>query len=171
MLDKKLAAGRSGYDIAVPGAAFAEKQIKQVRYQKIDRTLLTHWQNLNPEIMTVLASVDPGNHYLVPWSWGYTGIGINESKVKKALGAEPMPNDPFELVFNPKYTRKLKSCGIFMLNSSADVLPVALHYLGAEPNSAQPKDYQEVLKQVLEPIRPDIRHFGDSSMLNVTSHA
>ena len=164
-LDTKLAAGRTGYDIVVPSAAFAEKQIKQGRYQKIDRSLLTRWQNLNPQVMAVLANIDPSNQYLVPWSWGYTGVGVNEEAVKKALGAEPIPSDPFELVFNPKYTRKLKSCGIFMLDSPAEVLPVALHYLGREPSSDKPKDYQDVLKQVLQPIRSDVRRFGDSSMI------
>ena len=165
-LDMKLAAGRTGYDVVVPGAAFAEKQIKQGRYQKIDRSLLMRWQNLNPEVMAMLASIDPGNQYLVPWSWGYTGIGVNETAVRKALGAEPMPSDPFELVFNPKYTRKLKSCGIFMLDSPSEILPVALHYLGRVPNSDNAQDYEDVLQQVLKPIRSDIRYFGDSSMIS-----
>ena len=163
-LDMKLSASRTGYDIVVPSAHFAEQQIKQGRFQKIDPSLLTHWNNLNPEIMRALAQIDAGNQYLVPWSWGYTGVGVNVAAVKKALGAEPMPSDSFELLFNPKYTRKLKSCGIFMLDSPSEVLPVALHYLGRVPNSDNAQDYEDVLQQVLKPIRSDIRYFGDSTM-------
>lgn len=164
-LDAKLARGKTGYDIVVPSALFAEHQIKHGRFKKIVSPLLPNRDNLDPEIMRVLAQIDPGNQYLVPWSWGYTGIGVNEVAVKKALGAEPMPNDPFELIFNPKYTRKLKSCGIFMLDTPIEILPVALHYLGRRPNSDDPQDYADVLKQVLLPIRSDIRRFGDSSVV------
>ncbi|MGL4768162.1 MAG: extracellular solute-binding protein [Formosimonas sp.] len=164
VLNSKLARGRTGYDIVVPSATFAQMQIKQGRYQKLNKSLLPNLKNLNPGVMSALAQIDPDNQYLVPWSWGYTGVGVNERLVKKALGAEPMPSDSFELVFNPKYTRKLKSCGIFMLDSPLEILPVALHYLGREPNSNNTQDYQDVLTQVLKPVRRDIRRFGDSSM-------
>ena len=75
-----------------------------------------------------LASVDAGNDYLVPWAWSYTSVGINKGKVAKALGSTPMPENAWDLVFNPAYTAKLKSCGIAYLDSPTEVIPPAMHY-------------------------------------------
>ena len=164
-LNAKLIAGNSGYDVVIPGAAFAEIQIKQGKFQKLDKNKIPNYKNLDPALMAQIAKMDPGNEYLIPWAWGFTGIGINETKVKKALGDMPLPENPFDLVFNPAYTSKLKSCGIFMLDSPSEVLPVALQYIGKNATSNDPSDYTAAL-DMLRKIRGDVRKFGDSSVVN-----
>ena len=109
--------------------------------------------------------MDPTHEYLIPWAWGYTGVGINEEKVKKALGDMPLPENPFDLVFNPTYTNKLKSCGVFMLDSPSEILPAALSYIGKDSSSTNVADYDEALT-MLKKVRPDVRKFGDSSVIN-----
>ncbi|TDR31156.1 extracellular solute-binding protein [Hydromonas duriensis] len=164
-LNAKIIAGNSGYDVVVPGAAWAEVQIKQGKYQKLDKSKIPNLKNLDPALIAQIAKMDPGNQYLVPWAWGFTGVGINEAKVKKALGDTPMPENPFDLVFNPTYTNKLKSCGIFMLDSPTEVMPAALQYIGKDASSTNVADYDAAL-DMLKKVRPDVRKFGDSSVIN-----
>ena len=109
-LHAKLVAGNSGYDIVVPGTVFAKPQIEGGLLQPLDK--IPNLANLDPAIMKTLTKADPDNKYLVPWGWGFTTVGINKTKVEKALGKMPMPENAWDLVFDPKYTSKLKSCGI-----------------------------------------------------------
>ena len=115
-LQAKLVAGNSGYDIVVPGAVFAKPQIDGGLLVKLDKAKLKNYGNLDSAIMGKLGTIDPGNDYLVPWAWSFTTVGINKAKVAKALGNTPMPENAWELVFNPTYTAKLKSCGIAYLD-------------------------------------------------------
>ncbi len=164
-LNTKLIAGNSGYDVVVPGAAFAEVQIKQGKYMKLDKSKLPNYKNLDPALMAQIAKMDPNNDYLVPWAWGFTGVGINEAKVKKALGDMPLPSNPFDLVFKPEYTSKLKQCGIFMLDSPSEILPAALQYIGKDASSNNVADYTAAL-DMLKAVRKDVRKFGDSTVVN-----
>ena len=164
-LNAKLIAGNSGYDVVIPGAAYAEVQIKQGKFMKLDKSKLPNYKNLDPALMAQIAKMDPNNDYLVPWAWGFTGVGINEAKVKKALGDMPIPENPFDLVFKPEYTSKLKSCGIFMLDSPSEILPAALQYIGKDASSNNLADYTAAV-DMLKKVRGDIRKFGDSSVVN-----
>ena len=129
ILHAKLVAGRTGYDIVVPSSNWAKLQIDGGLLQKLDKTKLPNWKNLDPGVLAQLGKLDPGNAYLVDWLWSYTTVGINVDKVKKALGTMPMPDNAWDLVFDPKYTNKLKSCGLTYLDTPSEVFPVALHYL------------------------------------------
>ena len=129
-LHAKLVAGNSGYDIVVPGSHFAKQQIAAGLLQKLDKSKLTNLGNLDQNLQAKLAKIDPNNDYLVDWLWGYTTVGINVNKVKAALGGMPMPDNAWDLVFDPKYAAKLKSCGVSFLDSPSEVLPAALQYLG-----------------------------------------
>ena len=111
ILHAKLVAGRTGYDIVVPSSYFGKLQIQGGLLRPLDRNQLTNWKNLDPVLLKSLAEIDPGNRFLVDWLWGYTTIGINVDKVKKALGGMPMPEDAWDLLFKPEYASKLKSCG------------------------------------------------------------
>jgi putrescine transport system substrate-binding protein len=165
VLHAKLVAGKTGYDIVVPGAHFAKSQIEGGLFQKLDRAQLTNWGNLDPAVLAQMAKVDPGNQYLVNWLWGYTTVGINTAKVKAALGNEPLPTNAWELVFNPKYVSKLKGCGVSVLDSASEILPAALHYLGRDPFSKNAVDYQDALT-LLKSVRPSITLFSSSGYIN-----
>jgi len=154
----KVIAGKTGYDIIVPSSDFGRIMIDGGKVQKIDRKKLTNWKNLNPAVMQQMAKLDPDNAYMVPWLGGSVSVGYNVAKVKTALGAEPMPANPFELVFNPKYTSKLKSCGIAMLDSASDVFPSALIYVGKPAFSNQEADYK-IAADMLQKVRKDIKIF------------
>ena len=161
-LQAKLVAGNSGYDIVVPGAVFAKPQIDGGLLQKLDKTKLANIGNLDPAIMAKLgAAIDPGNAYLVPWAWSFTTVGINKAKVAKALGSTPMPANAWELVFNPVYTAKLKSCGIAYLDSPTEVIPPAMHFIGKNAYSNDPADHKAAAA-MLAKVRPHIRLFSST---------
>ena len=161
----KLVAGKTGYDIVVPSSNWASLQIQGGIFQKLDKSKLPNLKNLDPDIQAQLAQVDPSNAHLVNWVWGYTTIGINVDKVKALLGADPMPDDVWELAFNPKYASKLKSCGISMLDSGNEIVPAVLHYLGKNPFSTSKADYDAAL-ETLKAIRKNVTLFSSSGYIN-----
>ncbi len=160
-LQAKLVVGNTGYDIVVPGAVFAKSQIDAGLLMKLDKAQMPNAVNLDPALMAKLETVDPGNAHLVPWAWSFTTVGINKAKVSKALGTMKMPDNAWDLVFNPAYTSKLKSCGIAYLDSPTEVLPPALHYLGLDAYSAKPEDHKKA-GEMLAKVRKDIRLFSST---------
>ncbi len=160
-LNAKLVAGNTGYDIVVPGTVFAKPQIEAGFYQPLDKAKIPNYSNLDPSVMQVLTKADPDNKHLVPWAWSFTTVGINKTKVAKALGSTPMPENAWDLVFKPEYTSKLKSCGIAYLDSPTEIIPVALHYIGKDAYSNDPADYKAAT-EMLAKVRKDIRLFSST---------
>jgi putrescine transport system substrate-binding protein len=165
ILHAKLVAGKTGYDIVVPSSGWARLQMDGGLLSKLDKTQLPNLKNLDPDLQNQMASLDPGNQYLVNWLWGYTTVGINTAKVQAALGAEPLPANVWELFFNPKYVSKLKRCGVSVLDSASEVLPTALHYLGKDPFSKNAADYQAA-SVPLKSVRPFVTLFSASGYIN-----
>jgi putrescine transport system substrate-binding protein len=161
----KLVAGKTGYDIIVPSSNWAKLQIDGGLLQKLDKSKIPNLKNLDPAVQAQLASMDPGNDYLVNWLWGFTTVGINVDKVKAALGSTPMPDNAWDLIFKPEYVSKLKSCGVSFLDSATEVIPAALHYLGKSPYSKNPSDYAAAA-QLLKTVRPHITLFSSSGYIN-----
>jgi putrescine transport system substrate-binding protein len=160
-LHAKLVAGNTGYDIVVPGTTFAKPQIEGGFYQALDKAKIPNYANLDESVMAVLTKADPGNQHLVPWAWSFTTVGINKTKVEKALGGMAMPENAWDLVFKPEYTSKLKSCGIAYLDSPTEIIPVALHYVGKDAYSNDPADYK-VATDMLAKVRKDVRIFSST---------
>jgi putrescine transport system substrate-binding protein len=166
ILHAKMVAGRTGYDIVVPSSYFGRMQILGGLLQPLDRSKIPNLKYLDPNVQKALAEMDPGNKYLVDWAWGFTTIGINVDKVKKALGDLPMPDNAWDLVFQPKYMSRLKSCGVSFLDSATEIVPPAAHYLGVKPSfSKNPADYNGVLP-LLKAIRPYVTLFSSSGYIN-----
>jgi putrescine transport system substrate-binding protein len=165
ILHAKLVAGKTGYDIVVPGSHFAKTQIAGGLLQKLDRSKLTNWGNLDKGLLEQLANVDPGNQYLVDWMWGYVTVGINTAKVKAALGDLAMPDNAWSLIFDPKYAAKLKGCGVNFLDSASEVLPVAMLYVGKPAYSTKAADYDAAAK-MLKSVRPFVTRFSSSGYIN-----
>jgi putrescine transport system substrate-binding protein len=165
ILHTKLVAGKTGYDIVVPSGHFAKTQIEGGLFRPLDRSLLTNWGNLDPAILAQMAAVDPGNKFLVDWLWGFVTVGINAGKVKKALGDLPMPENPWSLLFDPKYAAKLKGCGVNMLDSASEVFPVAMLYVDKPPYSKVAADYAAA-GDMLKAVRPYVTRFSSSGYID-----
>jgi len=164
ILEAKLTAGRSGYDIVVPTASpFMARQIRAGLLRKLDKAKLENWGNLDPEILQRLARYDPGNAYAVPWMWGTVGIGYNVDMVKRIMADAPVGS--LKILFDPAIVARFASCGVELLDSPTDVLPAALKYLGAAPDS-QAKDDLDRAVDLLLKVRPSVRKFHSSEYIN-----
>jgi putrescine transport system substrate-binding protein len=165
VLEAKLLAGHSGYDLVVPSASpYLARQVQSGVYLKIDKAALSNYGNLDPQILEAAANADPGNQYGVPYLWGTTGIGYNPDKVKAALG-DNAPVDSSALIFDPANAAKLKECGISLLDSAQEVFAAALAYLGRDPISRDPADLEKAAA-VVQAIRPYVRKFHSSQYIN-----
>lgn len=164
VLEAKLLAGNSGYDVVVPTSQFLQRQIAAGVYQPLDKSKLPNLKNMDESLMKAAAAYDPDNAHSVIYMWGTTGIGYNVDKVKERLGEDP-PVNSWALIFDPQYAAKLADCGITLLDSATDVLPSALAYLGLDPTSTKADDLEQAAKLV-EGVRPYIRYFHSSQYIN-----
>ncbi len=162
-LEGKLLAGHTGYDVVVPSSNFLAKQIKAGAFQKLDKSQLPNWQNLDPALLKQLEKSDPGNQYGVPYLWGTNGIGYNVDKVKAALGTDKL--DSWAILFEPENLKKLSKCGVSFMDSPDEVYPAVLQYLGLDPNSTNPDDYKKAEAQLLK-VRPYITYFHSSKYIS-----
>ncbi|SEH92834.1 polyamine ABC transporter substrate-binding protein [Pseudomonas asplenii] len=162
-LEGKLLAGHTGYDVVVPSNHFLGKQIKAGAFQKLDKSLLPNYANLDPALMKRLEKNDPGNQYAVPYLWGTNGIGYNVEKVKAVLGVDKI--DSWAMLFEPENIKKLSSCGVAFLDSADEMLPAVLNYMGLSPNSTNEKDYKLAEEKLLK-VRPYVTYFNSSKYIS-----
>ncbi len=162
VVDTKLLAGRSGYDVVFHAASNSAPLIPAGIYRPLDKSLLPHWKHLDPRLLMRLVEFDPDNRYGVPYMWGTTGFSYNEDMI-----LERMPNAPLssaELVFNPDVVSRFADCGVTFLDSPSEVLGTALAYLGHDPNSIDPHEL-EAAGDLVRAVRPYIKYFDSTKML------
>jgi putrescine transport system substrate-binding protein len=164
MLETKLLAGRTGYDVVVPTAYFLARQIKVGVFQKLDKSKLPNLKNAWDEIAQRLAVYDPGNQYAVNYMWGTTGIGYNARKVRDVLGVDGRI-DSWDVLFKPEVIAKFKDCGVHILDAADDVFAAALDYLNLNPNTNAQADLEKAA-ELLTRMRPFVRKFHSSEYLN-----
>lgn len=163
VLEAKMMSGRSGYDLVVPSGDFLERQIKAGIYATIDPGKLSNYGNLDPALLKQLSRHDPGNKHAVPYTWGTIGIGYNKTMLKQRLGDTPV--DSWDLVFKPKEAAKVKDCGIAVLDSPAEMVSIALYYLGLDPNSEKKADLEKA-QTLLSAAQPNIKYFHSSKYIS-----
>ncbi len=94
VMETKLLAGKSGYDIVIPTAVIAERLIKIGIFKKLDKSKFSNYGNLDPKILSNLAKADKDNAYGVPYCWGTTGIAFNDAMVRKRLPNADLASSP-----------------------------------------------------------------------------
>ena len=161
-VETKLLAGKSGYDVVVPSGPFLQRLIRAGVFRKLDRDKIPNLKHVWPEIAARLAAYDPGNLYAVDYMWGTTGIGVNVAKVKERLGEVAL--DSWSVLLDPENARKLKDCGIQVLDSPEDVFPGVLKALGRNPDSRSEQDLQAAA-DALVAIRGNVQKFHSSEYL------
>jgi putrescine transport system substrate-binding protein len=164
LVEAKMLAGRTGYDLVVSTASpYFSRMAAAGLFMPLDKTKIPNYANLDPTLMKLVEAADPGAKYGIIYQWGTNGIGYNVKKIKERLPNVPL--DGWGLVFNPEHAAKLADCGIMMLNSGYDILPLALQYLGLDPNSEKIEDLKKA-EEVLMKIRPYIKKFDSAQYIN-----
>lgn len=168
LLETKLLAGSSGYDVVVPTLNFLGRQIQAGVFLPLDKSRLPNYANLDPELMKRLELQDPGNRYAVPYMWGTTGIGYNVDKVEAAFGSTDIANS-LDIVFKPENVSRLKDCGVTLLDTPSEIIPIVLNYLGEDPNSTDPAVIDKAA-ELLKTIRPYIGNFHSSQYIDALAN-
>lgn len=167
VLETKLLAGGSGYDVVVPSGTFLGRQIQAGVFQKLDKDKLTNWGNLWDVVMDRTAAYDPGNEHAVNYMWGTTGIGYNVNMVKERMA--DAPTSSWDLVFKPEVAAKFADCGIYMLDAGDEMIPAALKYIGENPDSKDPAVIAKA-EAVLMAVRPFVRKFHSSEYIDALAN-
>jgi putrescine transport system substrate-binding protein len=163
IVETKLLAGKSGYDVVVPSGPFLQRLIKAGAFQKLDKAKLPNLTHMWPEVMQRLQVFDPGNQYAVNYMWGTTGIGVNVRKVRERLGTQPL--NTWDIVLKPEFATRLKDCGVQVLDAPEDVFPNVLNYLGLNPDSKKPEDLQRAGDAMFR-VRGAVQKFHSSEYIN-----
>jgi putrescine transport system substrate-binding protein len=167
MMETKLLAGGSGYDIIVPTDRNLARLIQAGVVQKLDKSKIPNLANQWDAIAKRLENYDPGLEHATNYMWGTTGIGYNVDKIKAAMPDAPL--DSWAMIFDPNVVSKFKDCGIHLLDSADDILPAALNYLGLNPDSKDPGELQKA-GDLLKSIRPSIQKFHSSEYINALAN-
>jgi putrescine transport system substrate-binding protein len=167
VLETKLLAGGSGYDIVVPTGSFLSRQIQAGVFQKLDQSKLPNLANMWDKVEQNTAKFGPLNDYSINYMWGTTGIGYNVDKAKEITGKELI--DSWSVIFDPAQIAKFKDCGIMLLDAPDELIPAALNYLGLDPNTSNPDDLQKA-EDALMAIRPFVQKFHSSEYINALAN-
>lgn len=167
VLEAKLMTGNSGYDVVVPSLTFLSRQIQAGVFMPLDKSKLPNFTNLDPQIQALIAQNDKDNTYSANYLWGTTGIAYNEEMAKARVG--DMPMDDLKVFFDPEIVSKFTDCGVYVLDTPSEILPMALDYLGEEPNSFDPAVIQKGVDLMLK-IRPHISQFHSSQVIDALAN-
>jgi putrescine transport system substrate-binding protein len=167
LLETKLLSGGSGYDVVVPTGSFLARQIQAGVFQKLQKDKLPNLKNMWNVVTERTDKYDPGGDYSINYMWGTVGIGYNVQKVQEILGTDKI--DSWDVLFKPENAAKFASCGIYMLDSPSDMVPIALQYLGLDPNSHEAADFAKA-EELFLGIRPHIRKFHSSEYINALAN-
>ncbi len=163
VLETKLLAGSSGYDVVFPSALVANRLIQAGALSELDRDKLSNFDNLDPEILNFLAGHDENNRYGAPYLWGTTGVIYNPVQVFERM--QDAPIDSLAIFFDPDIISKFADCGIAMIDSPEEIVAIALNYLGLDPFTTDKADFEKV-DALLAPVAPHIRHFNTGAIIN-----
>ena len=162
-LEAKLLAGSSGYDVVFPSYFFMERQITAGIYQPLDKSKLANYGNLDDGLMAIMANHDPDNAHAVPQQWGTTAMGYNVGMIRERMPDAPV--DSYDLIFKPEIVSRFADCGVVMIDAPGEIIPIALVYLGLDPNS-EDRDDLKAAAEVLKSVRPYIKYFSGSQHMN-----
>lgn len=162
-MEARLMAGGSGYDIVSASTDFFSREIKAGVYERLDKSKLPNWKNLDPRILAIQSAYDPGNAHAVPYLHSINGFAYNVDMVKARMPDAPV--DSLDMLFKPEVVSKFADCGVTFLDSAEDTIQLALNYLGLDPNSTKREDFKAA-EELLLKVRPYIRSFDSSEYLN-----
>jgi putrescine transport system substrate-binding protein len=163
MLETKLLAGNTGYDLVVPSGSFLYRQIKAGVHSTLDKSQLSNLGNADPAIAgRVAKAFDTDNAHSVNYMWGTSGVGYNVKKIKERMPNAPV--DSFAMFYDPKIVSKFADCGVMLLDAPSEVLGTVLIYLGKDANSEKPEDLAAAEKVLLS-VRKYIRNFNSSAYI------
>ncbi len=164
VLEAKLLAGNSGYDVVVPTAQpHLARQIEAGIYMPLDLDRIPNAEGLDPILMERVQAADPDNQHAVIYQWGTNGFGYNRDMILERMPDAPV--NSWDMIFNPEVVSQFEDCGVSVLDAATEVFPMALHYLGLDPNTESTDDLAQA-EALMMSIRPYVKYFHSSQYIN-----
>jgi len=137
------------YDLIVPSTYFVAKMRNEGMIQKIDKSALSNFHNLDPNLLN--KPFDPNNDYSIPYIWGATAIGVNSDAI------DPKSVTRWADLWKPEYKQSL-----LMTDDAREVFQVALRKLGLSGNSTDPKEIEAAYNE-LRKLMPNVLTFNSDN--------
>jgi putrescine transport system substrate-binding protein len=155
MAETILSVGSSNYDLVTMNAApELAREIPKGFWKVLDQARIPNARSADPKIMQLLSRVDPNNQHAVPWMWGTTGLIYNVDKINAIMPNAPL--DSLDMIFKKDVAAKFAHCGIGLIDSWGDILPMVARYLGQPALSSNAAQLSPVIAKLNE-IKPYIR--------------
>ncbi|WP_228286243.1 ABC transporter substrate-binding protein [Arcobacter vandammei] len=152
MYAKIKTAGGTSYDIIVPSTYFVSKMSKENLLEKLDKTKLPNYENLDKKLLN--KEFDQNNDYSIPYLWGSSGVSYNETLVKKDV-------DSWSNLWDSEYKKS-----ILLNDDLREVFGVALRVLGYSSNTKDAKQIEEAYNKLRE-LLPNVKMFYSESQKQV----
>jgi len=158
-IESKLKTATEPFDVAILTATTILNNVANGLLRPLDKKSLKNLANLDPKILAYSEAWDPGAKYSVPYMWFTVGIASN-----LRLAAKFAPNaslDSLKSIFDPEQARKFAACGIKVVDSASDIIPLAGLYGGLKKwtNDAQSiaiaRKVLMAVKNIVQPISDD----------------
>jgi putrescine transport system substrate-binding protein len=164
VLEAKLLASNSGYDIVFPSASpYLAWQIQAGVYQKLNRKLLPNLKGIDQQIIQKMKNIDHEMIYSIPYYWGTIGFSFNVDIIKKILPDVDMHS--LKDLLNPEILKIIAPYGISLLEEAVDIFPSVMIYLGINHHDISDENLIKSEKH-LKLIRPYIKKFTSSQFIN-----
>ena len=167
MMETRLLAGGSGYDVIVPTDRTLAPLIQAGVVQPLDKSQIPNVEHQWEEIQERLATYDPGLEHSTNYMWGTTAIGYNVDMIEERMPDAPV--DSWDMIFRPEIISRFADCGVQLLDSPDDMIPAALNYLGLNPDSKDPAELEQA-GNLLKSIQPYVQKFHSSEYINALAN-
>ncbi|ORM82367.1 spermidine/putrescine ABC transporter substrate-binding protein PotD [Pantoea deleyi] len=137
------------YDLVVPSTYFVAKMRNEGMLQKIDKSQLSNFSNLDPDLLN--KPFDPNNDYSIPYIWGATAIGVNTDEIDASKVTR------WADLWKPEYKQSL-----LLTDDAREVFQMALRKLGYSGNTRDPAQIKAAYLE-LKKLMPNVLAFNSDN--------
>ena len=156
-LETRVQAGKSGFDLVVLSGPALQRQSGML--QKLDKSKLPNLAGLWPAVAGWQGASDPGLTLGASYQWYATGLAFDVARARERLGEAGVAS--WDVLFRPEILRKFNDCGVEMLDSVEDLMPVALASLKLAPGVVTPDSVRRAMEH-LGRLRPQVARYSVS---------
>ena len=164
VLEAKMLAGSSGYDVVVPTGDFLARGRESGAYQDLDLSKLANYSQQDMQVQNLANQQVGADNGGAVYMWGTTGVAYNAAMIEERLSTDA-PTDSWSLILDPQYASKLEDCGVAILDAPTDVLPNVIAYMGGDGTSMDAADFEKA-GEILKAVRPHLRYIHSSQTIN-----